>query len=90
LVCHSKGRTYIEVSENKVLRGIFVTKREGLAGGLRTVCHEESDNVYASLNITMVIKSRRMSGRACSTHGRYGKCIQSDGKRPFGRPRRIL
>jgi hypothetical protein len=43
------------VSENRVLRRIFVPKREEVAGGWRRLHNEELHNLYASPN---VIKSR--------------------------------
>jgi hypothetical protein len=46
--------------ENSVLRRIFGSKREEVAGGWRRLHNEEFHNVYASPNIIRVIKSRRM------------------------------
>jgi hypothetical protein len=43
-----------------VLRRIFGPKREDVAGEWRRLHNEELHNLYASLNIIMVIKSRRM------------------------------
>jgi hypothetical protein len=48
------------VFENRVLRKIFESKREEVAGDWRRVHNEELHNVYASPNIIRVIKSRRM------------------------------
>jgi hypothetical protein len=45
--------------ENRVLRRIFVPKREEVAGGWRRQHNEEFHNLYSSPNIR-VIKSRRM------------------------------
>jgi hypothetical protein len=42
-----------------VLRIIFETKREEGAGGWRRLHDEGLHNLYASLNIMRVIKSRR-------------------------------
>jgi hypothetical protein len=55
LVSHIKGRTHIEVFENRVLK-IFGPKGEEVAGGWRRLHNEELRNVYASLNIIRVIK----------------------------------
>jgi hypothetical protein len=44
-----------------VLRRIFRTKREEVAGGRRRLHNEELHNVYASPNVIMAIKSARMS-----------------------------
>jgi hypothetical protein len=48
------------VSENRVLRRIFGSKREGVAGDWRRLHNEELHNLYASQNIISVITSRRM------------------------------
>jgi hypothetical protein len=46
--------------ENRVLRTIFVPKREELAGGWGRLHNEELHNLYATPNIIRVIKSWRM------------------------------
>jgi transcription elongation factor len=43
-----------------LLRRIFVHKRQKLAGGWRRLQNEELHNLYNSLNIIRVIKSKRM------------------------------
>jgi hypothetical protein len=48
------------VCENRVLRRIFGSKREEVAGGWRRLHNEELHNLYSSLYIITVIKSRRM------------------------------
>jgi hypothetical protein len=48
------------VFENRVLRGIFVPKREEVARGWRRLHNEEIHNLHASPNIIRVIKSRNM------------------------------
>jgi len=50
----------LRVFEKRVLRRIFGPKREELAGGCRGLQNEELHNLYGSLNIIRVIKSRRM------------------------------
>jgi hypothetical protein len=42
--------------ENRVLRRIFRPKREEVAGGWRRLHNEELNNLYASPNVTRVIK----------------------------------
>jgi hypothetical protein len=44
------------VSENRVLRTIFEPKKEEVAGDWRRLHNEELHNLYASTNITRVIK----------------------------------
>jgi hypothetical protein len=46
--------------ENRVLRRIFGSKREEVAGCWKTLHSEELHNLYASPNIVRLIKSRRM------------------------------
>jgi len=46
--------------ENRVQRRIFGHKRDERAGGCRRLHNGELHNLYASPNITRVIKSRRM------------------------------
>jgi hypothetical protein len=43
-----------------VLRRIFGHKREEVAGGWRGLHNEELHNLYTSLNIVTVIRSRRV------------------------------
>jgi hypothetical protein len=48
------------VFEKKVLRRMFGPKREEMVGGWRRVHNEELHDLYTSLNIGRVVKSRRM------------------------------
>jgi hypothetical protein len=48
------------VFENRVLRRIFGTKREEVAGGWRRLHNEELHNFNTSQNVISVIKPRRM------------------------------
>jgi hypothetical protein len=48
------------VYQNRVLRRIFGPKRQEEAGGWRRLHNEDLHNLYASSNVVMVIKSRRM------------------------------
>jgi hypothetical protein len=48
------------VFENRVLRRIFGSKRDGVTGGWRKLHNEELHNLYCSPSIIRIIKSRRM------------------------------
>jgi hypothetical protein len=48
------------VFENRVLRGIFGPKRDEVTGEWRKLHNEELHDLYSSLNIVWVIKSRSM------------------------------
>jgi hypothetical protein len=54
-----KGR--LRMFENRVLGGMFGSKRDEVTGGWRKLHNEELHNLYSSLSITRLIKSRRMS-----------------------------
>jgi hypothetical protein len=61
--------------ENRVLRKIFGTKEEEVAGGWRILHNEELHNVYVSPKI----KKDGVDG-SCSTHGRNENCGQNCGR----------
>jgi hypothetical protein len=46
----------LRVFENRVLRGIFGSKRDGVTGEWRTLHNEELNDLYSSPNIIRVIK----------------------------------
>jgi hypothetical protein len=48
------------VFENRVLRRIFGLRRDEVTGELRILHNEGLNDLYCSLNIVLVIKSRRM------------------------------
>jgi hypothetical protein len=48
----------LRVFENRVLRRIFGLKRDEVTGGWRKLHNEELHNLYSSLSIIRVIKSR--------------------------------
>jgi hypothetical protein len=50
----------LRVSENRVLRRVYGPKRKEVPGDWRRLHNEELLNLYASLNVIRVIKSRRM------------------------------
>jgi hypothetical protein len=82
------------VFENRVLRGIFGPKRDGVTGEWRRLHNEELYDLYSSPNIIRMIKSRRMSWAGHVAHvgegrGAYRILVRRpDGRRPLGRPRR--
>jgi hypothetical protein len=68
------------VFENRVLRGIFGPKRDGVTGEWRRLHNEELNDVYSSPNIIRVIqiKKNEVDG-ACSTYGGEERCIHASG-----------
>ena len=83
----------LKVFENRVLRGIFGPKRDGVTGEWRKLNNEELNDLYCSPNILRVIKSRRMSWAghvACMEEGKPVHNVlvgKPEGKRPVGRTR---
>jgi hypothetical protein len=84
----------LRVFENRVLRGIFGPKREGVTGEWRRLHNEELNDLYSSPNIIRVIKTRRMRwaghmARMGDRRGAYRVLVgRPEGKGPLGRPRR--
>jgi hypothetical protein len=82
------------VFENRVLRGIFGPKRDGVTGGWRKLHNEELLNLYSSPSIIRIIKPRRMwwaghVARMGEERNVYRLLVgKPEGKRPLGRPRR--
>jgi hypothetical protein len=64
----------LRVFESRVVRRIFGSKRNEVAGGWRRPYNEELHSLCASPDIVRVIKSRRM-GWACSMDGTGKECI---------------
>jgi hypothetical protein len=81
--------------ENRVLRRIFGPKREE-DGSWRKLHNDELHDLYSSTNIVRVIKSRRMRWARHVARVREGRGVyrifvgRPEGKRPLGRPRRML
>jgi hypothetical protein len=83
----------LRVFGNRVLRRIFGSKREEVAGGWRRLHNEELHNLYCSPNIIKAIKSRRMilvghvvcMGNMSNAYKFFAG--KPDGKRPLRRPR---
>jgi hypothetical protein len=61
------------VFENRVLRRIFGSKRDGVTGGWRKLHNEELHNLYSSPSIIRMMKSKwmRWAGHVAGT-GRRG------------------
>src|SRR5215468_8370822 len=80
--------------ENRVLRRIFEPKRDEVTVEWRKLHNEELHDLYSSLNILWVIKSRRMKwaghgARMGEERGVYRVLLgKPEGKRQLGRPRR--
>jgi hypothetical protein len=66
----------LRVFQNRVLRRIFGTKRDGVTGGWRKLHKKELHNLYSSTSIIRIIKSRRMRWRDMwHEWERRGTCI---------------
>jgi len=83
----------LRLLENRVLRRIFESKRDEVTGVWRKLHNKELNDLYCSLNIVRVIKSRRMRWAGHIPHTGERRGIYSvllgkpEGKRPFGRTR---
>jgi hypothetical protein len=69
----------LRVFENRVLRSIFGSKRDGVTGGWRKLHNEELHGLYSSPSIIRVIKSRRIRWAGHVAHGGGEGCIQHFG-----------
>jgi hypothetical protein len=84
----------LRVFENRVLRRIFGPKRDEVTGEWRKLQDEVLNDLYCSLYIVRVIKSRGMRwaghvARMEERRGVYRVLVGKPvGKRPLGRPRR--
>jgi hypothetical protein len=92
LVSHFEGGTQTGGFKNSVLRKIFGPKREEDTSW-RKLHNDEHHNLYSSLNIVRVIKSRRMRWAGHVARMGKGRSVYTilagrpEGKRPLGRPR---
>jgi hypothetical protein len=81
-------------AENRVLRRIFVPKRDEVTGEWRKLHNEELHNLYSSSDIIRQVKSRRMTWAGhvarMGEDRKVDKVLvgKPEGKRPLGRPRR--
>ncbi|KAJ4443149.1 hypothetical protein ANN_04799 [Periplaneta americana] len=84
----------LRVFENKVLRKIFVAKRDEVTGEWRKLQNTELHTLYSSSDIIRNIKSRRLRwagyvARMGESRNAYRVLVgRPDGKIPLGRPRR--
>jgi hypothetical protein len=84
----------VRVFENRVLRGIFGTKRDEVIGGWRKLYNEELHNLYCLLNIIRLNEARRLrwAGHVANMWDKrnaYRILVgKPEGKRQLGRPRR--
>jgi hypothetical protein len=83
----------LRVFENRVLREIFGFEKDEITGPSIKLRTEELYDMYCSLNIVRVIKSRRVRwaghvARMRESRGAYRVLVgKPEGKRPLGRPR---
>jgi len=84
----------LRVFENRVLRRIFVRRRDEVTGEWRRLHNEELNDLYSSPIIVWVIKSRRTRwdghvARMGEERGVYRFLVgKPEGRRPLGRCRR--
>ncbi|KAJ4444956.1 hypothetical protein ANN_06755 [Periplaneta americana] len=90
----SREEQRLRVFENKVLRKIFGAKRDEVKGEWRKLHNAELHALYSSPDIIRNIKSRRLRwaghvARMGEFRNAYRVLVgRTEGKRPFGRPRR--
>jgi hypothetical protein len=89
-----KEERRLRLFENKVLRRIFVPKREEVTGDWTKLHNEELNGLYSVPNILRVIESRRLGWAGYVARMGEGTAVyrvlvgKPEGKRPLGRSRR--
>jgi hypothetical protein len=84
----------LRVFENRVLRRVFVSKRDEVTGESRKLHNEELSDLYSFPSIVLVVKSRRMRWAGHVARMGEGRGVhrvlvgKPEGKRQLGRPRR--
>jgi hypothetical protein len=84
----------LRVFQNRMLRKIFGPKKDEVTGGRRKLHNEELRDLYSSLSIIRMIKTRRMRwaghvARMGKNRNEYKLLMgKPEGKRPLGRPKR--
>jgi hypothetical protein len=65
----------LRVFENRLLRRIFVPKRDGVTGGWKKLHNVMLQDLHTSPSIIRIIKSRRSGRDMWHEWGRRGMCI---------------
>ena len=84
----------LRVYENRMLKIVFVPKRDEVTGEWRKLHNEELNDLYSLPNTVRVVKSRGMRWEGHVAHIGEDRGVQRvlvgkpEGKRPLGRPRR--
>jgi hypothetical protein len=94
LVSDAKGIAQTGVFENRILRRIFIPKRDEVMGEWRNLHNEELHNLYSSRDINRQVKSRRMKWAGHVARMREERKVykvlveKPEGRSPLGRPMR--
>jgi len=75
--------------KNRMLRKIFVPKRDAATVNWRRLYKGEIYDLFSSPSTIRVVESRRMKGGGCAPRmvGRRGEVGKPEGKKSLGRPR---
>jgi hypothetical protein len=93
LVSDIRDEHRLRVSQNRVLRGIFIPKWDEMKGSWRELHNEELCEFYSSPGVIRIIRLRRvrLGGNIEQMHMKrnaYRALVgKQEGKRPLGRPR---